>query len=137
MTTIERDERINRVLSNLNEMGERWKAKRDNRTLDYSLEEQRFYVGTKLFNLNIRAKQILLILFAHRNEIVPSDAIIHNVWPNDYTKRDIMDNNIRVHIHHIRRALKEARAKAEIQTIIGKGYKLVLHDEESANGQMG
>jgi TolB-like protein/DNA-binding winged helix-turn-helix (wHTH) protein len=73
--------------------------------------------------LGSRALNILRVLLNSPGSVVPKDAIMDAVWPGV----SVEPNNLTVHIAALRRVLDEGReAESCIQTVPGRGYRLVL-----------
>lgn len=71
--------------------------------------------------LGSRALAILTLLAERAGAIVPVAEISAHVWPNLF----VQDNNLRVHLTAIRRALRAAPGcQAEIINVPGRGYRL-------------
>jgi len=71
--------------------------------------------------LGSRALAILTLLAEQAGEVVPVQEITDRVWPNIF----VQDNNLRVHITAIRRALRAgADDDVEIVNVPGRGYRL-------------
>src|SRR5260370_15697136 len=72
--------------------------------------------------LGSRAFDILVALLSRAGEIVSKDELIAAVWPNLHVE----ENNLRVHLTALRKALDEAQAGAtSIANIPGRGYSFV------------
>jgi predicted ATPase/DNA-binding winged helix-turn-helix (wHTH) protein len=72
--------------------------------------------------LGSRAFDILVALLSRAGEIVSKDELIAAVWPNLHVE----ENNLRVHLTALRKALDEAQAEATcIANIPGRGYSFV------------
>lgn len=71
--------------------------------------------------LGSRAIAILTLLAERAGTVVSVQEITSHVWPNLF----IQDNNLRVHLTAIRRALRTAKAGGvEITNVPGRGYRL-------------
>lgn len=71
--------------------------------------------------LGSRAFEILALLAERAGEIVSVQDITDRVWPNTF----VQENNLRVHITAIRRALSNgAQEDVEIVNVPGRGYRL-------------
>jgi len=69
-----------------------------------------------------RAFDILAVLLFRAGEIVSKSELIAAVWPNLHVE----ENNLRVHLTALRKALEEAQAEATpIANIPGRGYSFV------------
>ncbi|MBR0995581.1 helix-turn-helix transcriptional regulator [Bradyrhizobium japonicum] len=72
-------------------------------------------------SLGSRAISILALLAERAGTVVSVQEITSHVWPNLF----IQDNNLRVHLTAIRRALRTAKAGGvEITNVPGRGYRL-------------
>ncbi len=72
-------------------------------------------------SLGSRALAILALLAERAGEIVSIQEINEHVWPNLF----VQENNLRVHMSSIRRALRTAsEGDAEIVNVPGRGYRL-------------
>ena len=82
--------------------------------------------------LGSRALAILALLAERAGEIVSVQEIADRVWPNIF----VQDNNLRVHITAIRRALRAgAEDDAEIVNVPGRGYRLSADVTIEAEGE--
>lgn len=65
--------------------------------------------------------QILLVLAAHRGQVVAGDALVRSVWGDGWFGDD---NNLAVHVSKLRRKLGESGVRQRyIRTIRGVGYR--------------
>src|SRR5512138_1425466 len=72
-------------------------------------------------SLGSRAIAILALLAERAGTVVSVQEITSHVWPNLF----IQDNNLRVHLTAIRRALRTGKADGvEITNVPGRGYRL-------------
>lgn len=82
--------------------------------------EQLLNAGARV-SLGSRALAILALLAERAGEIVSIQEINEHVWPNLF----VQENNLRVHMSSIRRALRTAsEGDAEIVNVPGRGYRL-------------
>lgn len=82
--------------------------------------------------LGSRAIAILTLLAERAGEVISVNEITSHVWPKLY----VQENNLRVHVSAIRRALKSAPAgDVEIINVPGRGYR--LHAEVTVQGHAG
>jgi predicted ATPase/DNA-binding winged helix-turn-helix (wHTH) protein len=71
--------------------------------------------------LGHRAVEILTLLVSRAGELITHEEIVAHAWP----KSIVEDNNLRVQISAIRKALNEKKS-AYIQNIPGRGYRFTL-----------
>jgi DNA-binding response OmpR family regulator len=77
--------------------------------------------GTPL-QLPRREGAILEHLLQRQGRVVPKSVLEEKLYGID---TELESNTVPVHVHHLRRKLQEARARAEIHTVRGIGYLLV------------
>jgi predicted ATPase/DNA-binding winged helix-turn-helix (wHTH) protein len=81
--------------------------------------------------LGSRALAILVLLAERAGEVVSVNEIADRVWPNIF----VQDNNLRVHMTAIRRALRAgAEDDVKIDNVPGRGYRLSAHVTIEATG---
>jgi len=78
-------------------------------------------VGSTPLQLPRRECAILEHLMRRQGRVVPKSVLEEKLYGMD---DELESNAIPVHVHHLRRKLQEAKAKAEIHTIRGVGYLL-------------
>lgn len=84
--------------------------------------------------LGSRALEILTLLAERAGEVVSVQEISDRVWPNIF----VQENNLRVHITAIRRALRSgAGGDVQIVNIPGRGYRLHADVTIEAGGSIG
>lgn len=84
-------------------------------------------IGDVKTQLNNKQSQILALLCAYKNEILPKKILMQQVWTDDnYFNKRSLD----VHICALRNMLKMDNRVA-IETIRGIGYSLVIEEDES------
>ena len=74
----------------------------------------------KNLDLNIKEYALLKLFIAHKNENLPRDFILDNIWQNDFY--EINDNTLSVTIKRLRKKLGPDYEKY-LKTIRGFGYK--------------
>ena len=73
-------------------------------------------------NLNPKTFDLLLVLIAHRGEILSKNELLDKVWENQFVE----ENNLTVHVAALRKALGEKKNEHRfIVTVPGKGYSFV------------
>lgn len=78
------------------------------------------FVSDREVHLQNKQYEILRFLMEHKNVVWSRDAILNHIWGYDYMGVDrVVDNQIK----KLRNALGEAGKM--IQTVVGKGYKMV------------
>ena len=84
-------------------------------------------IGDVETQLNNRLNQVLALLCAYKNEILPKEILMQQVWSDDnYFNKRSLD----VHICLLRNMLK-MDSRVVIETIRGVGYSLVIEEDES------
>jgi len=71
--------------------------------------------------LNGRAFDLLLALVERAGEVVSKAELIARVWPSTVVE----ENNLRVHIGTLRKALCDDRSVRYIENVVGRGYSFV------------
>lgn len=84
-------------------------------------------IGNVKTRLNNKQSQVLALLCAYKNEILPKKILMQQVWTDDnYFNKRSLD----VHICMLRSMLKMDNRVA-IETLRGVGYSLVIEEDES------
>lgn len=84
-------------------------------------------IGNVKTRLNNKQSQVLALLCAYKNEILPKKILMQQVWTDDnYFNKRSLD----VHICMLRGMLK-MDSRVVIETIRGVGYSLVIEEDES------
>lgn len=84
-------------------------------------------IGSVKTRLNNKQSQVLALLCAYKNEILPKKILMQQVWTNDnYFNKRSLDVNICM----LRNMLKMDN-RVVIETIRGVGYSLVIEEDES------
>ncbi|MEN1966730.1 response regulator transcription factor [Lentibacillus sp. N15] len=90
----------------------------NNATVDYAKNTVTNDQGT--IELTKNEMYILKVLIERKNEVVPREEIIQNLW-ND--ERFISDNTLTVNVNRLRKRLDALRLGRFIETKIGQGYQ--------------
>jgi DNA-binding winged helix-turn-helix (wHTH) protein len=78
--------------------------------------------GDEPVTLGARALNLLIALTSQAGEILTKEQLISSVWPGIF----VDDNNLRVHVSAIRRALRDGQdGNRYIVNIPGRGYSFV------------
>ena len=77
--------------------------------------------GGKSIRLNFKEAEILKLLIANRDILIPKEDIITKVWGYD---SDAGSNNVEAYISFLRRKLKFICSSAEIKAVKKVGYRL-------------
>ena len=92
----------------------------------FDTQKQLLTIGEKQTKLTTKENELLALLCAHSNEILQRDFALKTIWIDDnYFNARSMD----VYITKLRKHLK-ADDQIEIINIHGKGYKLIVPEEE-------
>ncbi|WP_294253869.1 winged helix-turn-helix domain-containing protein [uncultured Sphingomonas sp.] len=83
-------------------------------------EREQLLNGGVRVGLGSRALAILALLAERAGDVVSVQEINEHVWPNLF----VQENNLRVHMSAIRRALRAADSDVEIVNVPGRGYRL-------------
>lgn len=84
-------------------------------------------IGNTKTQLNNKQSQVLALLCAYRNEILPKKILMQQVWTDDnYFNKRSLD----VHICMLRNMLK-MDSRISIKTIRGVGYSLAIEEDEN------
>lgn len=75
--------------------------------------------GSTSMILNLKAAQVLEILLANQETLVPKDVILHKLWGFD---ANAAANYVEVQVSILRRVLLELDTKVAIRTVRGIGY---------------
>ena len=92
----------------------------------FDTQKQLLSIDDKQTKLTTKENELLALLCSHRNEILQRDFALKTIWIDDnYFNARSMD----VYITKLRKHLKEDD-QIEIINIHGKGYKLIVPEEE-------
>jgi DNA-binding response OmpR family regulator len=92
----------------------------------FDTQKQLLSIGDQQTKLTTKENELLALLCSHRNEILQRDFALKTIWIDDnYFNARSMD----VYITKLRKHLKEDE-QIEIINIHGKGYKLIVPEEE-------
>ena len=92
----------------------------------FDTQKQLLTIGEKQTKLTTKENELLALLCSHANEILQRDFALKTIWIDDnYFNARSMD----VYITKLRKHLKDD-PQIEIINIHGKGYKLIIPDEE-------
>ena len=92
----------------------------------FDTQKQLLTIGDKQTKLTTKENELLALLCSHANEILQRDFALKTIWIDDnYFNARSMD----VYITKLRKHLKDD-PQIEIINIHGKGYKLIIPDEE-------
>ena len=92
----------------------------------FDTQKQLLVIGEKQTKLTPKENELLALLCSHANEILQRDFALKTIWIDDnYFNARSMD----VYITKLRKHLKDD-PQIEIINIHGKGYKLIIPDEE-------
>ena len=92
----------------------------------FDTQKQLLVIGEKQTKLTTKENELLALLCSHANEILQRDFALKTIWIDDnYFNARSMD----VYITKLRKHLKDD-PQIEIINIHGKGYKLIIPDEE-------
>ena len=72
--------------------------------------------------LKLKEAQILELLLAHQNQIIPKMMIMEKIWGYD---AEVETNQVEVHVSRLRHALARVRSRTKIRAIRGVGYTLM------------
>ena len=92
----------------------------------FDTQKQLLSIGEKQTKLTTKENELLALLCSHANELLQRDFALKTIWIDDnYFNARSMD----VYITKLRKHLKDD-PQIEIINIHGKGYKLIIPDEE-------
>lgn len=92
----------------------------------FDIQKQTLTMGDKVAKLTTKENDLLALLCSHANEILQRDFALKTIWIDDnYFNARSMD----VYITKLRKHLKDDE-QIEIINIHGKGYKLIMPEEE-------
>ena len=92
----------------------------------FDTQKQLLTIGDKQTKLTTKENELLALLCSHANEILQRDFALKTIWIDDnYFNARSMD----VYITKLRKHLKDD-PQIEIININGKGYKLIIPNEE-------
>lgn len=79
-----------------------------------------------------RAIELLSLLAAADGRMVRTERLVLDLWPGAYGPPLSADNAIKIYVSMGRKALRHIGAPIELETIWGKGYRLVAREEAEA-----
>lgn len=89
--------------------------------LTYRIESEEVSCHADVLRLTPLQKKILFLLMQRAPAVVPREDVESALWPGEDPPRDAL----RSHVYALRTALNKAGAGAILQTLHGKGYRLV------------
>lgn len=93
----------------------------------FDTQKQLLSIGDKQTKLTTKENELLALLCSHANEVLQRDFALKTIWIDDnYFNARSMD----VYITKLRKHLKDDE-QIEIINIHGKGYKLIVPEEEN------
>ena len=96
----------------------------------FDTQKQLLSIGDKQTKLTTKENELLSLLCSHSNEILQRDFALKTIWIDDnYFNARSMD----VYITKLRKHLREDE-NIEIINIHGKGYKLIIPEEDQQSG---
>lgn len=81
--------------------------------------------GGRQINLRNQEFDLLYTLARHQGLVLSREQILQQAWGYEYAGQT---RTVDVHVGQLRKKLRESRIK--IETVIGTGYKLILHEGE-------
>ena len=95
-------------------------------SFEYNTARQILTLGQESRRLSSRENELLLIFAQNANQLVERSVLLTSVWHNDsyFTSRSLS-----VYINHLRTLLKGDNT-VRLMNVHGKGYKLVIPEEE-------
>jgi DNA-binding response OmpR family regulator len=87
--------------------------------IKYDSSKMVMYTEKDEYNLTKKEGELIELLINRPEQIFTRDKIIDRLWGLD---ADVLENNIEIYIHHLRKKLKNT--KVEIKTVRGIGYSL-------------
>lgn len=90
-----------------------------------SMEERTLQVDDKNVPLTRKEFDIIMYLVHNKNRLVNKTALAEHIWGDDIDQADNFEF-IYSQIKNLRKKLKDAGAKIELQGVYGFGYKLVV-----------
>ena len=78
--------------------------------------------GGTLLELTAKEFALLRYFMAHAGEVLSQEDLLEHVWDEH---ADPFTNTVRVTVGTLRRKLEKAGASAPIETVIGRGYRLL------------
>ena len=92
----------------------------------FDTQKQLLSIGEKQTKLTTKENELLALLCSHANEILQRDFALKTIWIDD---NSFNARSMDVYITKLRKHLKDD-PQIEIINIHGKGYKLIIPDEE-------
>lgn len=91
-----------------------------------SIQRQIVVRGTPV-ELTPTEERLLLTFLRHPGEVLPRERLLASVW-GDEGEAD--ERSLELYIHYLRKKLKPFGLEGAIETVRGRGYRLVLQGEE-------
>ena len=97
----------------------------------FDTQRQILSIGDKQTKLTTKESELLSLLCAHRNEVLERELALKTIWIDDnYFNARSMD----VYITKLRKHLR-ADDRIEINNVHGKGYRLIVPEEEEETAE--
>ena len=87
--------------------------------IKYDVKNYLLYVGENEYKIPLKEAMLMEMLIKKPRQVFTREQIIDRIWG---LEADILESNIEIYVHHLRKRLEDTNAK--IETVRGVGYML-------------
>jgi len=87
--------------------------------IKYDVKNYLLYIGDEEFRIPLKEAMLMEMFIKKPRQVFTREQIIDRIWG---LEADILESNIEIYVHHLRKRLEETNAK--IETVRGVGYML-------------
>ncbi|WP_313345209.1 response regulator transcription factor [Sedimentibacter sp.] len=87
--------------------------------IKYDVKNYLLYIGNEEYKLPLKEAMLMEMFIKKPRQVFTREQIIDRIWG---LEADILESNIEIYVHHLRKRLDETNAK--IETVRGVGYML-------------
>ena len=87
--------------------------------IKYDVKNYLLYVGDKEYKIPLKEAMLMEMFIKKPRQVFTREQIIDRIWG---LEADILESNIEIYVHHLRKRLENTRVK--IETVRGVGYML-------------
>lgn len=87
--------------------------------IKYDVKNYLLYVGDKEYKIPLKEAMLMEMFIKKPRQVFTREQIIDRIWG---LEADILESNIEIYVHHLRKRLEDTNAK--IETVRGVGYML-------------
>ena len=87
--------------------------------IKYDVKNYLLYVGNKEYKIPLKEAMLMEMFIKKPRQVFTREQIIDRIWG---LEADILESNIEIYVHHLRKRLEDTKVK--IETVRGVGYML-------------